>query len=113
MRIIFDKRIFFLVGVCMLFVACSTNKKPEGILSEEVMESLLVDIHLVDAYVGIEYNNYSEEQISDSMSIALAKIFNKYGVTNEDFNRSIDYYTDNPEIFRSIYEKVILRLDVK
>ena len=42
-----------------------------------------------------------------------SEIFERNGVTADDFYQSVDYYSDRPKAFRSIYEKVILQLDKK
>lgn len=110
-----NKRLFLLLGLCvMLWASCSTDKAPDYLISEDDVVPILVDVHLIDAYFYEMYEPaYLEEYMSDSMSIAYSAIFEKHGVTADRFTKSIDYYSDRPETFRAIYEKVILQLNNK
>jgi hypothetical protein len=38
-------------------------------------------------------------------------VLNKHGITQAQFDSSLVWYTDNPQIFNKIYPKVIERLD--
>lgn len=112
---ILNKRMFWMLGLCViLWCSCSDDKAPDYLIPEDTMVSLLIDVHLVDAYFYEMYEpTYLEEYMTDSMTVAYSAIFEKYGVTADRFTKSIDYYTDRPETFRAIYEKVILQLNNK
>jgi hypothetical protein len=107
------KRIFMPLVLCVaLFVSCKTEQIPENIIGEDLMVTILTEIHMVDAYIVIEYDN--EENAKEYLQNKVyPEIFERNGVTADDFYQSVDYYSDRPKAFRSIYEKVILQLDKK
>lgn len=107
------KRIFMPLVLCVaLFVSCKTEQIPENIIGEDLMVTILTEIHMVDAYIVIEYDN--EENAKEYLQNKVyPEIFERNGVTADDFYQSVDYYSDRPKEFRSIYEKVILQLDKK
>ena len=80
---ILNKRMFWMLGLCvMLWCSCSDDKAPDYLIPEDTMVSLLIDVHLVDAYFYEMYEpTYLEEYMTDSMAVAYSAIFEKYGVT--------------------------------
>lgn len=91
-----------------LLAACNTEL-PKGVLSPKKMIPIVEDIHIVDAML-------LNSNISKGDSIALsyyAYIYNKHGISKEQFNTSIAYYAKNPKKLRKVYPQILERLETR
>ena len=103
--------IVFFVVVTLLF-SCNKKQKeiPAEIIQKDSMVNIIVDLHLADA---ILLNPLTQSKISDISSNRLYKtVLDKYNITRERFNKSIDYYAETPAVLDSIYDKVIEQLSL-
>ncbi len=104
-------RFLFAVFISLLFVSCSekpNRKKPEGLLSEEKMVELLTDIQLIEGAVSKKILDKIDAK--KESPIYYQKAFEKHDVTENQFELSIRYYTENPEDLQVIYEDVLIEL---
>ena len=89
----------------ILFVGCTSHevKIPENILTQEQMMPILVDIHV------IEGARNGSIMLGDTNGIEdyYAKVYEKYGITEDQFKSSFAFYSDNPTVFIPIYEEVL------
>lgn len=84
--------------------ACQV-KRPKDVLPDAKMENVLYDYHIAKA-MGEEVS-YNE---SYKRLLYVESVFNKYGITQANFDSSMVWYARNPENLTKIYEKVNLRL---
>jgi len=96
----------YAVGLLViLFVGCASPevKIPENILTQEQMMPILVDIHV------IEGARNGSIMLGDTNGIEdyYAKVYEKYGITEDQFKSSFAFYSDNPTVFIPIYEEVL------
>lgn len=96
----------------LLMFACNKNKVPEGIIKEKTMIELLTEMHTADAYFTL-ITDYECDTMIGEINYTYTQIFKKHGTTKEQFERSLDYYSQNPKKFREMYEKVVLKLNKK
>ena len=96
----------------LLMSACNKNKVPEGVIKEKTMIELLTEMHTADAYFN-NINDYECDTMIGEIYYTYNQIFKKYGTNKEEFDRSMDYYSQNPKKFREMYEKVVLKLNKK
>lgn len=96
----------------LLISACNKNKVPEGVIKEKTMIELLTEMHTADAYFN-NITGYECDTMIGEINYTYNQIFKKYGTTKEGFERSMDYYSQNPKKFREMYEKVVLKLNKK
>lgn len=94
---------FFLLAL----VACQV-KRPDTVLSDAQMEDVLYDYHIAKAMgEGLSYNeNYKRVLYVESA-------FRKNGITKEQFDSSMVWFSRNPEALSKIYENVNARLKVE
>ena len=89
----------------ILFVGCTSPevKIPVNILTQEQMMPILVDIHV------IEGARNGSIMLGDTNGIEdyYAKVYEKFGITEDQFKSSFAYYSDNPTVFIPIYEEVL------
>lgn len=96
------------MGMFFLTVACS--KAPKGILSEKEMQRVQTDMMLADAFVEVNYNEYS----GDTTKAALYEsVFRKHKITQEKYDSSLVWYAKNLDIYMKVYERIIADLGVK
>lgn len=95
--------IFIVVTFSALFVSC-TSSMPEGVMNEDDMEKVLYDYHI--AKVIDEANNENKFGKANSQRRAVSAVFEKYGITEEEFSQSMQWYSAHPEILFEIYKKI-------
>ena len=100
----------FLTFLLVILLSCDDSKKrPENIISEESMVSILVDIQILEA----TYNSrlIHEDDRNERMKRYYQEVFEKHQTSKELFNESYTYYEENPEILYAIYEVVLEKLE--
>lgn len=88
---------------CLLastLVACKT-KLPEGIIEASRMESILYDYHVARAMASV-----SADSVDYRMRLYCAAVYKKYGISEADFNRSLEWYTRHSDELFEIYERL-------
>ena len=98
------KQILFLFLLSIVVVGC----RPSGVLSPDAMRDILYELHRADGAIQAAGYNYSHDQ---EVAGYYKNILDKYGITQAEFDSSLVWYTDNPQIFNKIYPKVIARLE--
>lgn len=78
-----------------LFAGCSSSH-----LSHDKMVDLLFDIHLAEATIKVRVYNYRTIEKQEYYN----RIFEKHGVTKEEFEASLDWYSQHPDRLVRIYE---------
>ena len=96
----------WLVIVCVLLaiVGC----RPRNVLSNREMRDVLYDLHRADGAIQVAGYNYSHDQ---EVAGYYNAILEKHGITQAQFDSSLVWFTDNPQIFNKIYPRVIARLE--
>lgn len=103
-------KIFFAFVVLFIFSCSNSKQPPTDIIPRDTLISVIVDMHIADV---ILLNPNVQSKISDISSNKLYQtVLNKYNITRERFNKSMDYYANNPEVLDSIYDIVIERLNL-
>lgn len=100
------------IGIALLMVACAGEKKvPEGMIPENEMVNILLDIHLMESQ--IEARRYLSR---DSMQVAYMKeqasLFKKHKIDSAQYYKSYDYYFTEMSHMKDIYTKVAERMKV-
>lgn len=97
---------YIIVLVAVLFSSC----RPSGVLSSRQMRQVLVDLHRADAILQVAGYNYGHDE-------AVAKyyqhVLDQYGITQAQFDSSMVWYTDHPQLFDKIYPKVVAELEAQ
>ena len=90
--------------VCVAMLGC----RPRGILSNREMRDVLYELHRADGAIQVAGYNYSHDQ---ELAGYYKNVLDKHGITQAEFDSSLVWFTDNPQIFNKIYPKVIERLE--
>lgn len=100
-----DLRNIFLT-VLVIVCACSRSEAPDDLIGQEKMASLMIEIHLLEAKV----NNTTIEPADSTQAVyehLERKIFDKLEISQEQYERSFNYYVDRPNEFEKIYAVVV------
>lgn len=98
--------IVFLLFVIGMGVSC----RPRGVLSAGKMEQVLVALHKTDGVVYAKDFQYGHDaEVVRLYQAALDEL----GVTQAQFDSSLVWYTDHPQIFNKMYPKVVAQLEAE
>ena len=110
------KRIAIYIAVTsalLCLASCRNADKPSPFLKEKEMVDLLTDIRLTEAglYNNRETNSslYNEVMTEHAFDVYLP-IFQKYGITYNQYMALMNYYMAHPEKLKGIYKKSTARL---
>ena len=89
--------------VLLAIVGC----RPRNVLSNREMRDVLYDLHRVDGALQVAGYTFGHNQ---EVAAYYQFVLDKHGVTQAQFDSSLVWFTDNPQIFNKIYPGVIDRL---
>lgn len=88
-----------------LMLSCKPGK-PEGVMSEGKMEDVLYDYHMAQGLAqqmpGDSVNYYTR--------LYQSAVFEKYDLSQKDFDRSMEWYERHTELLSKIYERLAERM---
>ena len=99
------RKCLVIVLVLLTVIGC----RPRNVLSNKEMRNVLYDLHRVDGAMQVAGYTFGHNQ---ELSAYYKTTLDKHGVTQAQFDSSLVWFTDNPQIFNKIYPKVIERLQV-
>ncbi|MCQ6956583.1 DUF4296 domain-containing protein [Mucilaginibacter aquariorum] len=106
-----QKYISLFFSVLLYLTACKSNDVPNGIIEEKEMISLLTDVHITDGAI------YSLPQIPDSLykygRDKYVAVFKKHHTTDDQFQKSLKYYTTQPDRLQEMYNKIDVIIKAK
>ena len=72
------------------------------------MERVLYDLHHADGVLQAAGMNYAHDT---ELALYYQAVLDKHGITQAEFDSSLVWYTDNPQIFDKIYPRIVARLE--
>lgn len=95
-----------LLFVCsLLLLAGCKAKTPEGIPSERQMENILYDYQLAQALAGAR-----SDSVAYYERYYVGLVLEKYGLTAQQFDEAVAYYSGRAEVLGKIYNRINERL---
>jgi len=101
------KRLMTGFFVLILLAACSRERLPEGIIENPKMISVLTDIHLIDSYVSSAAYDTTTQPAKNYYKV----VYQKYKIDSVQFQRSLRYYSRQPELLDTMYYQVLKKLE--
>ena len=95
---------FLLVCSLLLLAGCKA-KTPEGIPSERQMENILYDYQLAQALAGAR-----SDSVAYYERYYVGLVLEKYGLTSQQFDEAVAYYSGRAEVLGKIYNRINERL---
>lgn len=99
------KRILALLLILFSLGACDRNSPPPGILSEDEMVNVLIDIQLTEGITSALPIAYDSSQAL--YSLLERDVFEKHGVQDSVFTKSMLFYLEDAKKMDRIYSRVI------
>lgn len=106
------KRFYFLLSIAcfLLLISCREKSKniliPGNIIPKEKMARVITHIHIAEA----EAKLHSPADSTKRDSINFKKIFIKDTITKQQYEESLTFYIDHPELLNQVYEQVVNEL---
>ena len=96
-----------ILPILLFFLLLSCGKTPNGVMSQNEMADLIVDLQLAEAYI----DSHSADFPNDSSKLVVKQsIFKKHGITPQDYDSSLVWYTHNMEDYVKAYDKAVGKL---
>lgn len=92
-------------GLMLLAVFSCGDKSSKGVVGERKMRNLLYDYHLAHAMADLKHDS-----IAFYRKYYTEAVFNKYGITAEEFDASMEYYSRHSDKLANIYKTLNERL---
>ncbi|MCF8378527.1 MAG: DUF4296 domain-containing protein [Bacteroidales bacterium] len=105
-----------LLTIILLILSLSCSNDPTKISKKDMIEKdvfidILVDMHILDAITN-ESEYYRKFAPEDSINI-YKLIFEKHKVTQAEFDSTVSAYTRRSDLYKEIYDEVLLQLSVR
>ncbi len=91
---------FYFLSFLILF-SCQDQKEGENIIPKEQFTNILEEIHLKE----------SESQLNRINNTDYQEILSEYNVSKTDFENTLQYYSERPDLLEKIYEDIELDLE--
>ena len=101
-------RISFLI---LLISGCVSENQPAGVLPEDKMVEVLIDIQLTEGVAGAMPISYDSSQVL--YKLLEKEVFLKHEVSDSVFTQSLIYYLQYPTRIDAIYARVVDSLSLK
>lgn len=99
------KCICVLCLLCLLCVSCSVDL-PSYVIPEGKMEDILYDYHIAQGIADAK-----GEDVEANRYIYVQKVFEKYDITEEEFDSSMVWYSGHASHLTQIYDRIGKRLE--
>ena len=74
------------------------------------MVAFLADAYLLEGFYAVE-SGYRFDSVSDELMGAYDSVMTLHGLSREDVEASIEYYTQHPDEYAVIHDSVLLLLE--
>lgn len=112
MRMSFISRMRCVVAVvaAILVAACGGEKAPADLIPADRMVDFLTDAYLLEGFYAVE-SEYRYDALTPDVVRAYDDILARHGIDKEAVERSFHYYAEHPDLYQSIHDSVIARLE--
>jgi len=113
-KISFKREIYVFLLIALfnfLLMACGPEKMPDGILTEQQMVKVLTEMYLTEERAS--QISIPRDSIAKIFPQLEAKIFEKEGLSDTVFMKSMEYYKANPKKLENIYAALIDSLSLQ
>lgn len=99
-------KLFCILSLIITFLACGEQKTeaPSNLIPEDALIALLADFHLMDAAAkqNVITNNH-KNLVKHKQYLGILK---KHGFSRAQFDSTIQYNIQYPEVFKKLYDDV-------
>jgi len=93
------------------FVSCEEKQKeiPSNVISQEKLVEVITEIELAQALIKLKFAN--QDTINSQQ--LFEEVYNNFEITEENYNKSLSYYSQDPKLLEEMYVKVINNLSIR
>lgn len=99
--------IYIVLLGCLLLPFTACTKVPKDVVPEKTMENILYDSYLGEGLSETELTPLYDKNARD---VYFKSVLNKYEISRQQYDASINWYMLHLDIYSKIYEKVLNRL---
>lgn len=100
--------LFLFLGFSAFAFSC--GKSEQEIIPPDKMRDLLVDVHISEGLVEMDYSTYNSNERKEQVR---KSVLDKYGVSQAQFDSSLVWYGKNLDDYVKIYDQVIEQLKTR
>lgn len=97
-----------LLGLVIVVVASCSKSDTRDVISKDEFTAIMVDVHLAEAAVLNLRSN--TDTARNALALYYGRVFESHGTTQDLFNKSFDYYLNQPTVMVEIYEQALAEL---
>lgn len=97
-------------SILIILFSCKDEKLPEGILDENKMVEVLIDIHLAEGLVSTFPIHYDSSRVL--YPLFEKEVFKDHQIPDSVFRTSLEYYMKDTKMMDRIYARTIDSLHV-
>jgi Domain of unknown function (DUF4296) len=106
-------RIFPIVSLLIIFVACSSGPVPKKVLQPERMQKIVYDLIRVDEFVNNFVVKDTTIDLKKKRSTLYEQVFKVNNTTRKEFYSSYKYYQEHPDIQKGLFDSLSTNLNRK
>lgn len=103
-------RLLFVLLLSVSALAACKDHVPADVMDEPTMTAFLKEAYLLEGFYAIE-TSFRYETMTPEIVASYDSLLAKYGITREDFERSVEYYMHHTDKYVDIHNAVIAQLD--
>ncbi|MDE1190750.1 MAG: DUF4296 domain-containing protein [Arachidicoccus sp.] len=88
----------------LLFVSCSHDRVPKGILQLDKMRKVLWEMAIADQIIASDTSALVRQHLKDSTTFLYQRILKDNKINEADYKKSLIYYQSKPELMRLLID---------
>jgi hypothetical protein len=104
------RKTFILIFILIILFSCGRKKLPDGILDEDKMVEVLIDIHLAEGLVSTFPIHYDSSRVL--YPLLEKEVFKKHQIPDSVFRMSLEFYMKDTKTMDRMYARTIDSLHV-
>ena len=105
------KNIYFILFL-ILFSCSKKQNISKNNISKDLFTNILEEIYLAESEFQLNKANNTRRH-ENKLSSDYELIFSKNNVNKTDFENTLQYYSERPDLLDDIYEEILLNLKIK
>jgi hypothetical protein len=97
------RHLILFFSALFLFISCKDSGGAADVIEKDKMVKILCDLHIID---GTMTSYGAKDSLYKYGTNRYSLLFKKYGVDSALFNKSLKYYTSDPDEIVKMYEQV-------
>lgn len=103
--------LYISLALCLLATTagCRRSEVSDFVVDTATFSDFLAEAHIVDSYsTAIAANN--RDSLQPLVDAAYDSLYNKYGISKQQYDSTMNYYLRHPQLLDSIYNSVVRKL---